>query len=61
MRFIKKHKIITIVLIFFSIYIYLNYTRIVEPNPLVDKSSIQYINDIYASDGRIYSDYLDKS
>lgn len=61
MRFVKKHKILTIILILLSIYLYLNYTRIVEPNPLVDKSSEQYINDLYASDGRIYSDYLDDS
>ena len=60
MRFIKKHKIITIVLIFLSVYIYMNFTRIVEPNPLVDKGSEHYVNDLYASDGRIYSDYLDE-
>ncbi len=60
MRFIKKHKIFTILLIVLSVYLYLNYTRIVEPNPLIDKSSKQYINDLYASDGRIYTDYLDK-
>lgn len=61
MRFIKNHKFLTIVLIVLSFYLYNNFTRIVEPNPLVDKSSIHYVNDIYASDGRIYSDYLDKS
>ena len=61
MRFIKKHIFLTIILFILSIYLYLNYTRIVEPNPLVDKSSIQYVNDIYASNGRIYSDYLSES
>lgn len=61
MRFIKKHKIFTILLILLSIYLYMDFTRIVETNTLVDRSSIQYINDLYASDGRIYTDYLDKS
>ena len=61
MRFIKKHIFLTIVLIIFSFYLYNNFTRIVEPNPLIDKSSIHYVNNIYASNGRIYSDYLDKS
>lgn len=61
MRFIKKHKIFTIILIVLSIYLYNNYTRVVETNNLVDKNSIHYVNDLYASSGRIYSDYLDNS
>ena len=59
MRFIKKHKFITILLILLSIYLYDNFTRIVETNPLVDKNSVHYINDLYASDGRRYK-CLDK-
>ena len=59
MRFIKKHKFITILLILLSIYLYDNFTRIVETNPLVDKNSIHYVNDLYASDARSYR-YLDK-
>ena len=59
MRFFKKHIIITIVLIFLSVYLYMNFTRIVETNKLVDKSSPYYVNDLYASDGRIYENYLD--
>ena len=59
MRFIKKHKFITILLILLSIYLYDNFTRIVETNPLVDKNSVHYINDLYASDGRCYK-CLDK-
>ena len=61
MRFIKKHKIFTIILIALSVYLYNNFTRIVETNTLVDRNSIHYVNDLYASDGRIYTDYLDKS
>ena len=61
MRFIKKHKICTILLIVLSFYLYNNFTRVVETNPLVDRSSKHYINDLYASDGRIYENYLSPS
>ena len=60
MRYFKRHKIVTIILIVFSLYVYLNYTKIIEPNSKIDKKSKLYINDIYMSDGRIYTNYLNK-
>ena len=60
MRYFKRHKIYTIILIILSIFIYLNYTRIIEPNSKIDKKDKFYINDIYMSDGRIYKEYLSK-
>lgn len=56
--FIKRHKLLTVILILLSFYIYFNYTRLVESNELVDKSSPHYVNDLYMSDGRIYNNFL---
>ena len=60
MRYFKRHKFFTIVLIVFSLYVYVNYTRIINLNTKIDKNSKFYINDIYMSDGRIYKNYLSK-
>ena len=54
MRFVMRHKILSIVLILVSIYIYLNYTMIISGNPKIDRTSKFYTNDIYMSDARIY-------
>lgn len=58
MTFFKKHIILTISLILFSGFIYCFFTKIVEPNDLVDNTSPFYINELYYSDGRIYTNYL---
>lgn len=58
MRYIKRHKILSVVLVIFTIYVYTNFTRIIEVNPHIDKTSTAYINDIYMSDERIYNNYL---
>lgn len=57
-RFIKNHKILCILLVFFSIYMYSNFTVLVEGNKLVNKDDFHYVNDIYMSDGKIYNEYL---
>ncbi len=57
-NFIKNNKILCIVILLFSGYMYINFTRLIEDNPLVEKDSIHYTNDIYMSDGRIYNNYL---
>ena len=60
MKYFKRHKIFTLVLIAFSFYVYINYTRIIEINDKIDRNNKFYINDIYMSDGRIYNNYLNK-
>lgn len=61
MRYFTRHKLLSIVLIFLSVYLYMNYTRIIEVNPKIDKSSPAYVNDIYMSDERIYNTYLNET
>ena len=61
MRYYKRNKIFTVILIIASVFIYTNYTRIIEPNPNINKKSELYINDIYMSDGKIYNNYLSKN
>lgn len=61
MRYFKRHKFISLILIALSVYLYINYTRIIEENPNIDKDSPAYINDIYMSDERIYNNYLSET
>ena len=61
MRYYKRNKIFTVILIITSVFIYTNYTRIIKPNPNINKKSELYINDIYMSDGKIYNNYLSKN
>lgn len=61
MRYFKRHKLLSVVLIILSIYLYLNYTRIIEINPKIDENSSAYVNDIYMSDERIYNAYLNET
>lgn len=56
--YLKEHKVLTLVVVVLSVFVYNNYTRIIEGNPLVDKNSDQYVNEIYMSDARIYNSYL---
>ena len=55
MKFFKDNKILTIILLILSFYLYNNYFILIEPNSKVDKNSRTYINDLYASDERIYN------
>ena len=58
MTFFKSNKILTIVLLILSFYLYNTYFFLIEKNPYVDKKSSTYINDLYASDERIYNNFL---
>ena len=60
MRYFKRHKFLSIIILLLSIYLYTNYTRIIEVNPKIDKTSEAYVNDIYMSDERIYHNYLNE-
>lgn len=60
MRYFKRHKFLSIIILLLSIYLYTNYTRIIEVNPKIDKTSEAYVNDIYMSDERIYNNYLNE-
>lgn len=55
MRFFKRHKFLTVILLLVSYYIYSNYTMIIDVNPKIDRNNKLYVNDIYMSDGRIYN------
>lgn len=61
MRYFKRHKFLSIIIIILSFYLYTNYTRIIEVNPKIDKTSEAYVNDIYMSDERIYNTYLNET
>ena len=61
MRYFKRHKFLSIFIIILSFYLYTNYTRIIEVNPKIDKTSEAYVNDIYMSDERIYNTYLNET
>ena len=58
MRFFKRHKFLTIILVLVSVFIYINYTSMLEVR--VDRTSKYYTNDIYISDQRIYNNYLNE-
>ncbi len=60
MHFFKHHKIITILLLIFSFFVYQNFTRVVEYDKNTDTSSKHYVNELYKSDGRIYENYLSR-
>ena len=59
LRFIKKHKIITVILLLLSVYLFFNYTRVVNYTKNTDTKDKHYINELYKSDNRIYNNYLD--
>ncbi len=61
MRFFKNKKMLTILLLVLTIFIYLKYTRKIEGNNLINKNDKLYVNNLYMSDGRIYNNYLSKS
>ena len=61
MTFFKKKKILAIILLILSLYLYKNYFCLVDINPKINRNSSTYINDLYASDERIYKNYLDST
>ena len=58
LNFIKKHKILTGILLLFSIYVFVNYTRVVDYEKNLDTKDKHYINELYKSDDRIYNTKL---
>ena len=58
MLFFKKHKILTVLLLLLSIYIFVNYTRIVDYTKNTDTSDAHFVNELYKSDDRIYKEHL---
>ena len=61
MTFFKSNKILTIVLLILSFYLYNTYFFLIEKNPYVDKKISTYINDLYASHERIYNNFLNNT
>ena len=56
--FFKNNKFLLILITIFSVYVYSNFTILVDGNKLINKDDLHYVNDIYMSDGRIYNDFL---
>lgn len=56
--FFKKNKILCLVLIVFTFYMYTNFTILVDGNSLINRDDTHYVNEIYMSDGRIYNEFL---
>lgn len=59
--YVSRHKLFSVMLIIFSVYMYTNYTLLVDNNSLVDKSEYHYVNELYMSDGRVYNNYLNEN
>ncbi len=57
MIFFLKHKIFPFFLLMLTLIFYIYFCRKIEINPLIDKSSIHYINDLYMSN-ELYYDNL---
>ena len=60
-NFFDKNKVITVLLVGISFYIYYNFTMVVGENKYIDKDNIHYVNDIYMSDGYVYNNFLNKN
>ncbi len=58
MNFIKRHKLIIIVIILFSFFIYQNYTKAIDLDQSKNKKESHYVNELYQSDDRIYKEHL---
>ncbi|MBQ8131816.1 MAG: hypothetical protein IJ193_04935 [Bacilli bacterium] len=58
MYFFKHHKIVTILLLAFSLFVYINFTRIVDYDRNKNTKDEHYVNELYKSDGRIYKKHL---
>lgn len=60
MIFFKNNKILTVLLLAITIFIYYNFTREVNLDSKADPKSKFYVNDLYSSNGRIYNNYLNE-
>lgn len=60
-KFFRNNVVLSIFIVLVAGYLYNNYTRIIEGNKLINRSSEHYVNDIYMSDGRIYNNYLNEN
>lgn len=56
--FFKHNKILCVLVIIFSLYVYTNFTMLVDGNKLIDKDNMHYVNELYMSNGRIYDEFL---
>lgn len=56
--FFKKNKILCLLLIIFSLYMYTNFTVLVDGNSLINRDDMHYVNELYMSDGRVYDEFL---
>jgi hypothetical protein len=56
--FFKKNKFWLVLIVVFSLYMYTNFTILVDGNKLIKKDDLHYVNEIYMSDGRIYNEFL---
>ena len=59
--FFEKNKVITVILVVISFYVYYNFTMIDGENKYIDKDSIHYVNDLYMSNGYVYNNHLNKN
>ena len=57
-NFFSKHFILFVALFAISCVVFYLFFRPIEGNKLIDKNNKFYYNDLYMSDGRIYSNYL---
>ena len=55
MKFMLKHKVLSVFIIALTAYIYINFTSPTTPNPKVDKNSKYYVNDLYMSNNTAYN------
>ncbi len=58
MRFFKKHRFLTIILLVFSFFLYENFTKAVDYDRNTEKESNHFVNELYKSDDSIYNNYL---
>ena len=56
--FFKRNKILCVILVILSVYIYSNFTILVDGNKLINKDDMHYVNELYMSDGKIYNEFL---
>ena len=59
--FFDKHKVLTVMVVAISFYVYYNFTMIVGENKHIDKTSVHYVNDLYMSNGYVYNNHLNKN
>ncbi len=55
MKFMLKHKVLSVFIIALTAFIYFNFTSPTTPNKYIDKSSKYYVNDLYMSDNNAYN------